>query len=250
MSNEKKEKTYTAQEAALKVLEKAREMLAKSEFLKSANSSHEIEEGEEPRNDDAECPDYLADADIEGAGDAAAKKKADKSKKPAQEGEPEHEEGMSEEENKEHDAAENEADEEDEDIIEADEEPKTKKADEKAESEESDEEQEEEAEEGEDKAKKKKNPFEKKEAGNGLSKLRKFIENRDERLQKSLPASKKSGKVEKNKKMEKFLGMSPKDSTEQPKASMKPQQPKASMKPQQPQQPQKPQSGGSGMKGY
>ena len=65
MANEKKEeKTYSAQEVAAIILKKSHELLKKSEVVKS-NNSHEVETGEEPSNEDAECPKYLCDADIE-----------------------------------------------------------------------------------------------------------------------------------------------------------------------------------------
>lgn len=63
MSKEE-EKYYTPEEAAVKVLEKAQELMRKSELFKN-NTSHDVEVGEEPSNDDAECPEYLADADLE-----------------------------------------------------------------------------------------------------------------------------------------------------------------------------------------
>lgn len=114
----KEEKTYTAEEVAKIVLAKAHELLKnhreKHEKLAKANTSHEIEAGEEPNNDDAECPEYLANADLT---PSKPKKKGDKHPK-----EPGHEMEMGEEEEMEHDAAENESDEMDDDVIEADEE--------------------------------------------------------------------------------------------------------------------------------
>lgn len=63
MSNDKK---YSPAEVAQLVREKLQECLQKSEItsdmMKSANSSHEIDAGEEPRNDDAECPKSLGGA--------------------------------------------------------------------------------------------------------------------------------------------------------------------------------------------
>lgn len=53
------EKYYTPQEVAIEILNKAREMLKNSKLAK-ANTAHEVEDGGEPRNDDAECPDFLA----------------------------------------------------------------------------------------------------------------------------------------------------------------------------------------------
>lgn len=61
------EKFYTAEEVARAVLKKAHEMLKASNLMK-ANTSHEIENGGEPSNDEAEAPDYLASADIENSG--------------------------------------------------------------------------------------------------------------------------------------------------------------------------------------
>ena len=72
--SKKEEKTYTPQEAAAAVLGKVHELLKKSELIK-ANTAHEVEAGEEPRNDDAEAPEYLANADIEGSGEKKEKKK-------------------------------------------------------------------------------------------------------------------------------------------------------------------------------
>ena len=133
MSDEKK---YTAEEVAKKVLLKTQEMLQKSELLKT-NTSHEVEAGKEPNNDDAECPEYLADADIEDSGEKKAKKK-DGEESFEDESQPEHEEQMSPEENEEHDAQENAEDEADADNIEADEEPEKKELDEEIEEDEAD----------------------------------------------------------------------------------------------------------------
>lgn len=119
MGNE--EKLYTPEEAARAILRKAHEML-KEKSLSKANTSHEVEIGEEPRNDDAECPEYLAQADIEGDGERKPKKaKGDGGYSE----ELEHEEGMNESEETEHDLQEQEDDEQDADIIEADEEEDT-----------------------------------------------------------------------------------------------------------------------------
>ncbi len=52
---------YSLVEVAEMMKEKLQEVLKKS-----SNSSHEIDSGEEPNNDDAECPDYLANAGFEG----------------------------------------------------------------------------------------------------------------------------------------------------------------------------------------
>lgn len=71
--SKKEEKTYTPEEAARAVLQKAQEMLKKSSLYK-ANTAHEIEAGEEPKNDDAEAPEYLANADIESSKGSDKKK--------------------------------------------------------------------------------------------------------------------------------------------------------------------------------
>lgn len=71
--SKKDEKTYSPEEVAKAVLAKAHEMLKKSELAK-ANTAHEIEAGEEPNNDDAEAPEYLANADIEESGQKKKKK--------------------------------------------------------------------------------------------------------------------------------------------------------------------------------
>jgi len=212
----KEEKKYTAEEVAKIVLKKAQEMIEASALYKS-NNSHEVENGEEPYNEDSECPEYLCDADIEEDFKEDDKRKKKKSPSDSSEDsefeseedsefeeedsdsdEPEHEKDLSPEENKEHDAAENEADEEDEDNIEADEEDEDNiEADEEEEvSEEIEEdaaedkdtkeiisEASEDKKEDKDKDKKKKPPFAKSE--NGLSKLKKFIEDREDRLEKA-----------------------------------------------------------------
>lgn len=71
--NKKEEKFYTPEEVAVAVLKKAQELLKKSSLMK-ANTSHEIEIGEEPNNDEAECPPYLEEADIENSGAHGEKK--------------------------------------------------------------------------------------------------------------------------------------------------------------------------------
>jgi hypothetical protein len=121
--SDKQEKTYSPQEVAAKVLKKCLDVYKNSNLYKSENSAHEIEEGQEANNDDAECPEQLQAGDVckEDSSDSKDKKKKEQ---------PEHEEDMSEEENKEHDAMENDQDEQDADKIEADEEPEQKEADE------------------------------------------------------------------------------------------------------------------------
>lgn len=69
----KTEKFYTPEEVAVAVLKKAQELLKKSSLLK-ANTSHEVEAGEEPNNDDAECPPSLEEADIENSDSGGSKK--------------------------------------------------------------------------------------------------------------------------------------------------------------------------------
>tara|TARA_R100000951_G_scaffold112718_1_gene113469 strand:- start:142 stop:2316 length:2175 start_codon:yes stop_codon:yes gene_type:complete len=68
MSDDKK---YSPVEVANMVAKRLRDCLKKHEvgvetLQKSANSSHEIDAGEEPNNDDAECPASLAAASFEG----------------------------------------------------------------------------------------------------------------------------------------------------------------------------------------
>jgi hypothetical protein len=77
--DKKVEKFYTPEEVAVAILKKTQELLKASSSFK-ANTSHEIEVGEEPNNDDAECPPSLEEADIEDSG-AHGEKKAKKSKK-------------------------------------------------------------------------------------------------------------------------------------------------------------------------
>lgn len=120
MSDEKKE--FTPQEAAIAVLKKAQELYKNSELYKS-NSAHEVDPGEEPNNEDAECPESLADQGTK----FEAKHEQKKKKVEGDSSDPAHEQGMGEEEEKAHDAAENEADEQDSDNIEADEEQNEKK---------------------------------------------------------------------------------------------------------------------------
>lgn len=81
--DKKTEKFYTPEEVAVAVLKKAQELLKNSALIK-ANTSHEIEIGEEPNNDDAEAPEYLANADIENSGAHGEKKS--KKMKPGLEG--------------------------------------------------------------------------------------------------------------------------------------------------------------------
>lgn len=120
MSDEKKE--FTPQETAVAVLKKALELYKNSDLYKS-NSAHEVDPGEEPNNDDAECPESLADQGTK----FEAKHEQKKKKVEGDSSDPAHEQGMGQEEEKSHDAAENEADEADSDNIEADEEKDEKK---------------------------------------------------------------------------------------------------------------------------
>lgn len=111
-------KTYTAEEVTKAILGRVHEMLKKS------NTSHEVETGEEPYNDDAECPALLADADIENSGDSQPDRKK-KSNKPSFGDDSSDDEEMPDEEMEDeilNDAMENEDDEMDSDSIEADEE--------------------------------------------------------------------------------------------------------------------------------
>ena len=71
--NEKQEKFYTAEEVATAVLKKTEELLKASALFKN-NTAHEVETGEEPNNDEAEAPEYLANADIEDSGAHGVKK--------------------------------------------------------------------------------------------------------------------------------------------------------------------------------
>jgi len=70
---EKQEKFYTAEEVATAVLKKTEELLKASSLFKN-NTAHEVETGEEPNNDEAEAPEYLANADIEDSGAHGVKK--------------------------------------------------------------------------------------------------------------------------------------------------------------------------------
>ena len=129
--NDENSKIYTAEEAAILVLKKTEELLKNSKLTKS-NTSHEVEAGAEPNNEDAECPAYLAEADIE-SGSSTGKHGEGKSGSSemgaiageAGEGEdevdedgkkkkkiPKHEEGLGEEEKEMHDSTESESDEE------------------------------------------------------------------------------------------------------------------------------------------
>jgi hypothetical protein len=81
---QKEEKFYTPEEVAVAVLKKTHELLKASSLFK-ANSSHEIENGGEPSNDEAEAPAYLAEADIENSG-AHGEKGKKKASKPGIEG--------------------------------------------------------------------------------------------------------------------------------------------------------------------
>jgi len=189
-------KTYTPEEVAAAVLKKTYEMWGQSVLAKAVNTSHEVELGEEPNNDDAEAPEYLAEADIED--DYKEDEKRKKGKKASSEAgeaeaeedgedkhaeEPEHEEGMSAEEEKEHDAAENEADEKDEDKVEADEEDGGVSDKDDAEVADTDKVIEEAADDSDDKDKKKKKEFGKSEVETtdlkkSIGKLKKFMARR------------------------------------------------------------------------
>ncbi len=66
---------FTAEEVARMILEKAHNTLKKHEEMlqKSKNTAHEIDAGEEPNNDEAECPDSL-----KGEGSSSASKSESK----------------------------------------------------------------------------------------------------------------------------------------------------------------------------
>jgi hypothetical protein len=77
-------KMFTAQEVAKMILEKTHETLKKhEELLKSKNSAHEIDMGEEPNNDEAECPESLKGE----GGSNASKSEPKKVKSPVAESE-------------------------------------------------------------------------------------------------------------------------------------------------------------------
>ena len=182
--SDRKDKTYTPQEVAVAVLKKAEELM-KAHVLAKANTAHEIETGQEPESISSECPEYLAEADLEGgeegtAGESKNKKKGKVSGElgdiegdESDESDPEHEDDMSPAENADHDSKENDADEKDSNKIEADEESKTEKEDvkhEKDEDKDEDESEDESSDESEDEGEKKdknkkpfKKPFEKSE---------------------------------------------------------------------------------------
>jgi hypothetical protein len=78
-------KMFTAEEVARMLLEKAHNTLKKHEDIlkKSKNTAHEIDAGEEPKNDEAECPDSL-----KGEGNStASKSESKKENSPAAESE-------------------------------------------------------------------------------------------------------------------------------------------------------------------
>lgn len=113
-------KTYTASEVARMILEKTHQTLRKhEELLKSKNSAHEIDLGEEPNNDEAECPESLKASGSSSSGEKSEKKPkaeaSESSEDPAMEDEP-----LSDFENE----AEEEAEEEVEEEYEEEQEPK------------------------------------------------------------------------------------------------------------------------------
>lgn len=178
-------KSYTAEEAAVLVLKKAEEMIAKSNLAK-ANTAHEIEAGEEPSNDDAECPAYLAEADIESGSSTGKHGEGQSSGESADfGGESEGEESEDGEKKKKKTEGEESEGEESE----------AKEAVASQEKDEADADSTEDKEESGD-SEKKENPFAKAE------KLNKFMKMREDKV--SGDASKK--KELKNKKVEKFLG--------------------------------------------
>lgn len=78
-------KMFTAEEVARMILEKAHNTLKKHEDLlqKSKNTAHELDAGEEPNNDEAECPDSLKGEGSSGA----SKSESNKNKSPVAESE-------------------------------------------------------------------------------------------------------------------------------------------------------------------
>lgn len=75
--SDRSEKNYTPQEAAMAILEKCKE-LYKNSTLAKANTSHEIEPGGEPSNDDAECPEQLQSGEVTKEGSFGSDKKKKK----------------------------------------------------------------------------------------------------------------------------------------------------------------------------
>lgn len=107
---------FTAEEVARMLLEKAHNTLKKHEDIlkKSKNTAHEIDAGEEPNNDEAECPDSLKGEGSSGA----SKSESNKSKSPVAESEdsemedePLSDDDSDEEENEEDESEESEDDE-------------------------------------------------------------------------------------------------------------------------------------------
>lgn len=80
-------KEYSAVEVARKVLERVQEQLKKNEELlsKAKNTAHEIEAGQEPSAENAECPEYLASADMSGEASESQSEAPKKKKKPESE---------------------------------------------------------------------------------------------------------------------------------------------------------------------
>lgn len=104
---------FTAEEVARMLLEKAHNTLKKHEEIlkKSKNTAHEIDAGEEPNNDEAECPDSL-----KGEGSSSASKsESKKESSPAAESEDSEmeDEPLSDDDSDEEDESEESEDEED-----------------------------------------------------------------------------------------------------------------------------------------
>lgn len=59
---ENTKKTYTANEVAVKVLDRIRELYSQTDLYKS-NTAHEIEAGSEPKTQNTECPESLEEGD-------------------------------------------------------------------------------------------------------------------------------------------------------------------------------------------
>lgn len=235
--SKKEEKQYTAEEVARAVLQKAHEVL-KSSKLAKANTAHEIEAGQEPKNDEAEAPEYLANADIENSDSGEKKKKKASGESEASE------EGAEEEseENEYMDEDEGEDEEDDEEYFKSEKVSKMLKS---------------------YRARKNKSlaKSEDKVEKNGVEKVYEFLAKSYAKAEtrmatpeemKALEEAKEKGKKKdaKKAKLGKAMGQIGKL---KPMAPAKPAGGGASVKPDMPKQPEnimKPQSNGTGMKGY
>lgn len=95
MENKKK---YSPEEVAIAILKKCQEVYD----LKKANTAHEIESGEEPKNDEAECPEQLACESGAKSEDNDDSEESKKKKKVEEDGQEEQEEADEELEKSEH----------------------------------------------------------------------------------------------------------------------------------------------------